>query len=178
VELVRLPERVMTNATASAAVHRREFRILVAPLDIPTVLPPIDVRAPVTREADFDGVGVPGAIVAAFSPAAVGTGDAYTDGEVDRKASLLPGQMGPAYPDSLRSDALDGLVIVRFVVDTAGQVESPSLHFVGATHALFAEAVRSALDRLRFSPAELAGHRVRVRLEQRFEFHLAGAPRG
>src|ERR1043166_1929741 len=95
VELVRLPERVMpADVTASIpALHRREFRILVAPLDIPSALPPIDVHAPVTRASDFSGVGIPG-MVASIGLASVVTPDAYTDDEVDRKASRLPGQIG------------------------------------------------------------------------------------
>jgi hypothetical protein len=39
---------------------------------------------------------------------------------------------------------------------------------------LFTDAVRHALERLRFSPAAVGGRKVRVRMEQRFEFHLAG----
>jgi hypothetical protein len=42
-----------------------------------------------------------------------------------------------------------------------------------ATHREFVDAVRAALDRLVYSPAQVDGHNVRVRTTQRFEFHLA-----
>jgi hypothetical protein len=64
--------------------------------------------------------------------------------------------------------------VVRFVVDTLGRVEPPSLDIVQSSHPLFLASVRTALDHLRFLPARFSGRRVRVRMEQRFEFHFAG----
>jgi TonB family protein len=87
---------------------------------------------------------------------------------------LLPGQFGPEYPDMLRAAAPDGYVLVRFVLDTLGNVEPPTLAVVQATHPLFVSSVQSALTRLHFAPARFSGKRVRARMEQRFEFHLAG----
>ncbi len=147
----------------------RGFQILIAPVEQAVSLPYIDLTRFVTRDADFSGRGV-----------ARGTNDGVDvgaepveDDRVDRPPSLLPGQMGPAYPESLRDDAPDGLVVVRFVVDTTGRVETPSLDVMRATHQEFADAVRTALDRLVYSPAQIDGHNVRVRTMQRFEFHLA-----
>jgi hypothetical protein len=63
--------------------------------------------------------------------------------------------------------------VVRFVVDTLGRVEPPSLDIVQSSHPLFLASVRTALDHLRFY-RRFSGRRVRVRMEQRFEFHFAG----
>jgi hypothetical protein len=40
--------------------------------------------------------------------------------------------------------------VVRFVVDTLGRVEPPSLDIVQSSHPLFLASVRTALDHLRF----------------------------
>ena len=86
---------------------------------------------------------------------------------------MLPGQMGPAYPEPLRDDRPDGLVVVRFVIDTLGHVESPSLKVIHASHPLFLDAVRVVARAAAIPPGRYSGQRVRVRMEQRFEFHLA-----
>ena len=144
------------------------FQILIAPVEAPVILPSIDLTHLVTREADFSGRGVAGG-----TSGVVEITEPVDDDRVDRPASLLPGQMLPTYPEALRDEAPDGMVVVRFVIDTVGRVETPSLSVMRATHREFADAVRAALDRLVYSPAQVDGHNVRVRTTQRFEFHLA-----
>lgn len=144
------------------------FQILVAPVEATVVLPSIDLTHLVTREADFSGRGVAGG-----TNGVVEITEPVDNDRVDRPASLLPGQMLPTYPEALRDEAPDGMVVVRFVIDTVGRVETPSLSVMRATHREFVDAVRAALDRLVYSPAQVGGHNVRVRTTQRFEFHLA-----
>jgi protein TonB len=144
------------------------FQILIAPVEATVVLPSIDLTHVVTREADFSGRGVAGG-----TSGVVEITEPVDDDRVDRPASLLPGQMLPTYPEALRDEAPDGMVVVRFVIDTVGRVETTSLSVMRATHREFADAVRAALDRLVYSPAQVDGHNVRVRTTQRFEFHLA-----
>jgi len=151
----------------AAAPHG--FQILVAPVEPAVSLPYIDMTRFVTREIDFGGRGMVGGTSGNEDVAA----EPLDGDRVDRPALLLPGQMGPAYPEALRDEAPDGVVVVRFVIDTAGHVETPTLSVMRATHQQFADAVRAALDRLIYSPAQLDGRTVRVRMMQRFEFHLA-----
>jgi TonB family protein len=155
--------------------HKTGFQLLKVPPDVPAVLPPVDLTATATHEEDFSGRRVPGGVAdISFARFPSGPRSDPIDGDLaDSSPYLLPGQMGPPYPQELRDDRLDGLVVVRFVIDTLGHVEVPSLNVVAASHPLFAASVRSALSRLRYSPASQAGRLVRVRLEQRFEFHLA-----
>ena len=63
-------------------------------------------------------------------------------------------------------------MVARFVVDSAGRVAPGSLEIVRATHELFADAVRVALERTRFVPAERAGRPVAQLVEERFGFEL------
>ncbi len=154
-------------------VRQHEFKVLEAPPDVPTRIPPVDLTRPATVVEDFTGKGVP-VHVAEVSLVRAGPRTDPIDGDAaDQSPYLLPGQMGPPYPEELRDDRPDGVVVVRFVIDTLGRVEAPSLKVVAATHPLFAASVRSTLGRLRYLPASLSGRRVRVQMEQRFEFHLA-----
>ena len=85
------------------------------------------------------------------------------------RATPLP---SPQYPSSLRQSGITGQVLVQFVVDTLGRAEMGDVQIVEASHALFADAVRAALARYRFSAGEAAGHRVRTRVQLPFTFSL------
>ena len=78
----------------------------------------------------------------------------------------------PRYPESLRQAAIDGRVLVRFTVDTAGRIEMGSVTVLASTHDLFTRSVRDALPSFRFKPAEVGGHRVRALAEMPFEFQI------
>lgn len=98
---------------------------------------------------------------------------------VDSIATPIPGSIRTVYPDSLLQAQVGGSATVRFIVDTAGLVEMPTLE-VSATHQLFANAAREALSEARFSPAVLEGRRVRqvVALPFRFTPPSGQADRG
>ena len=106
--------------------------------------------------------------------AIVGEGTAYTDVEVDKPVSMRPGDISPHYPDPLRTANVEGEVLVSFVVDTMGRPEMSTFKVVHATHALFVEAVKSALITYRYYPAEIGGHKVRQLVQQPFNFTLSG----
>ena len=164
-----------TAQPTHAAPAPRGFQVLQAP-DIATTLPPVDLTQPATVAENFTGKGIAGGIAGGVAAAELrDVGPGYIESSVaDDAPYLLPGQIGPDYPDVLRDAAPDGYVLVRFVLDTLGNVEPPTLAVVQATHPLFVRSVQSALTRLHFAPARFSGKRVRARMEQRFEFHLAG----
>lgn len=88
---------------------------------------------------------------------------------VDSVAIPIAGSIRTVYPDSLLQAQVGGSANVRFIVDTAGFVEMPTLE-VSATHQLFAQAARAALMEARFSPAVLEGRRVRQVVALPFRF--------
>lgn len=103
----------------------------------------------------------------------VGTGtEIFTTNQVERAVAVL-GTVRPAYPEMLRATGIEGRVVVRFIVDTAGRVEPGSITTIDATHALFEQSVRDALPRLRFAPAEVGGRHVRQLVEMPFQFSLS-----
>lgn len=78
----------------------------------------------------------------------------------------------PSYPSLLVSAGVEGSVVMNFVVDTTGAVEKRSIVVLHSSHALFEKAVRDALVRMRFTPAEVRGRKVRQLVEQTFAFAI------
>ena len=78
----------------------------------------------------------------------------------------------PRYPQSLRDAGIEGTVLMQFAVDTLGHVDMASVKALSSTHALFTDAVRDALTRFRFHPAEVGGRHVAALAQMPFEFRL------
>ncbi len=101
----------------------------------------------------------------------------YFPDEVDNPAAYDPRSAAPAYPDSLQAAGIEGSVTVQFVVDTTGRAAADSTFIVvGSTHPRFAQAVRSALPRMLFRPAEIRGAKIRQLVQQTFSFRLPSKP--
>jgi TonB family protein len=57
------------------------------------------------------------------------------------------------YPDELRSQRIEGEVLVQFRVKENGRVDASTMQVIQSQHPLFSEAVRSVLPKFRFEPA-------------------------
>ena len=75
----------------------------------------------------------------------------------------------PRYPDDLRRRGVEGRVVVRVAVDSAGVPDSTSLQVVSATTAGLAAAAQRSVPHLRFAPAR-AGERRPVIVEMPYAF--------
>lgn len=150
------------------------FRVLTAPINIPEVLPEIDLSKKVTDEADFSGKGVEGGIARGVVG---GTGPVDPDQvffqfQVEKQVSPA-GAIDLNYPDMLRSAAVEGEVLAQFEVDTTGRVDMKTFKVLKSSHDLFTNAVKQALQRARYYPAEIGGRKVRQLVQQPFTFSLA-----
>ena len=154
-----------------------------------TVLPPPDFPVPridltvsgipepgiaidITRRGDFDPSAT---VVSTGSPGGspnVSDGPALPEHLVEIAVIAIPGKATPRYPGMLQSAGVEGDVRAQFVVDTLGRVEQGSVRVLATTHDLFAAAVRDALNRARFKPAEAGGHKVRQLAEQVYTFRI------
>ena len=105
-------------------------------------------------------------------PASVGDEHIFQAVDVDREVVRQADAVAPIYPEQLRLGGVQGGVTVRFVVDTTGRIEPGSLFVVGATHPLFAAAVRDAAPDMIFQPAVRTGRPVRQQVIQSFQFVL------
>jgi len=151
------------------------FQVLTAPIEIPNVIPDIDLSKKVTDEADFSGKGVAGGIAKGVEggKGPVPQGDQpYFDFQVEKPVVMAPGAQGPAYPDMLRTAGIEGTVLAQFVVDTTGRAEMNTFKVLKSDNDLFSNAVKNALQRMRFLPAEVGGRKVKQLVQQPFQFSL------
>ncbi len=96
----------------------------------------------------------------------------YFDFQVEKQAAES-NSIKPDYPQTLQSAGVEGEVDVQFVVDTTGRADMSTLKVLKSTNDLFTAAVRNALPRAKFFPAEVGGHKVRQWVQQPFTFGLA-----
>lgn len=150
------------------------FQTLTAPIEIPDVLPDIDLTRKVTDEADFTGKGAQGGIAKGVEKKVevVKEDQAYFEFQVEKPVVPAPGSSQPRYPDILRQAGVEGEVLAQFVVDTTGRAESGSFKVLRSSHDLFAQSVKSALPGMRFIPAEVGGKRVKQLVQQPFTFAI------
>jgi protein TonB len=156
------------RSTVSLTVLR-----LPVPTLVPTAIPAIDdTRRPSPNDQSL-GQAAPRD---AFGPRSVVDAGDHASPSVWRASELLTRIVTaakPRYPDLLRRAGIDGQVLVRFTVDTAGRVDMTSVVVLASTHDLFTRAVLAALPNFRFAPAEIDGRRVGSLAEMPFEFRIA-----
>ena len=150
------------------------FQVLSAPVNIPDVIPDIDLSKKVTDEADFTGKGVAGG---SGRGVVGGTGSANNEGayfefQVEKTVLPSPNNPTPSYPSMLQSAGVEGRVLAQFVVDTSGRADMSTFKVLESSHELFTQAVRQALPRYRFFPAEIGGKKVRQVVQQPFTFAM------
>ena len=148
------------------------FQTLTAPVNIPDVLPDIDLSKKVTNEADFTGKGQAGGREKGLVGAAPVENQTYFEYQVEKPVMAVPGSPPPRYPDILKSAGVEGEVVISFVVDTTGRVDMSRVTVLKSTHELFLAAVKTALPNMRFLPAEVGGKKVKQLGQQPFVFNI------
>ena len=121
----------------------------------------------------FSGPSATSAITDAIRRVYAAAADgAYERDVVEKTVWPRPNNPVPRYPSALLSVGVEAHVLARFVVDSSGRVSEKSLIFPENAHRLFVDAVRRALMRSRYFPAELAGRRVAQHVIQEFVFRI------
>ena len=144
--------------------------LLIDRIDV--VIPPVDLNPslPASGPAIVSSAGNDSSRAA---PAGgVASSEPFTGDQVERQVSLRPGSSPPRYPSALRVAGIEGQVIALFVVSEAGRVEPATVRFTLSDNPLFEDAVKSALERMRFVPAEVGGRKVRQLVQMPFVFTL------
>jgi Gram-negative bacterial TonB protein C-terminal len=152
-------------------------------LSIPTAAPDtasgidnLDLTTKVADTADFKPRTLAEAIGASLvngRASAPSPDGVYRPDAVDRIVTPLADNPKPIYPRALEASHVEADFTVMFVVDSTGRVDPGSLEVPGGVHRLFADAVRYALMRSRYLPAQLAGRPVRQLVSQEFIFRMA-----
>ena len=157
------------------------FQTVVAPGDIPTTIPPIDLGERPFDPRNYTGRGVEGGVA---NGVIGGTGkvdprELPADGEVIYTAAFEDAQFHPAvlisqpepkYPLILQEIGVSGRVRLRFVVDTTGRVELASIRVIESTHEDFEAPARESVAGAVFHPARMGADTVRQLAEQPIRF--------
>src|SRR5215208_6318414 len=149
------------------------FQVLTAPVEIPDVIPDIDLNKKITDENDFSGKGVAGGTSKGVEGGkAPPTDQAYFEFQVEKTVVSAPGSCKPQFPDMLRSAGVSGQVLAQFIVGTDGRIEKGSFKVLKSDNDQFTAAVRRSLDCQRFLAAETGGRKVRMVVQQPFDFSI------
>lgn len=97
---------------------------------------------------------------------------AFTLLDVDTAAVRDPASAVPAYPPLLERQGIEGIAIVRFVVDSTGLADLSTFRLIETNHPLFGVAVRDALPGMKFHPATVGPKKVRQLVELPFGFRI------
>jgi len=162
-----------TSPATSGQRHVEGHRLIFVAPNIDMKIPSVDINNEVSKPGDFN----PGIIASPSNggqQGGEGSGAApFRADQVEKQVGVVAGSAPPRYPEVLRSSGVEGKVIAQFVVDEQGRAEEGSLRFVRSDNQLFEDAVRVALVRMRFIPAEIGGVKVRQLVQMPFVFTLS-----
>jgi len=147
------------------------FKTLSAPVNIPDVIPNVDLTKKVTDEADFSGKGVEGG-AANGKEGGKATDQPYFDFQVEKQAAPFPNNPHPQYPEMLQTAGIAGEVLAQFVIDTSGHVDMSTFKVIKSDNDMFTAAVKSTLPKMRFYAAEVGGRKVKELVELPFAFAM------
>ncbi len=194
VEPVRLAEELrraeaakLAAARERAAVEEQRQRDLafeslqslaVQPIDVPDITAQPDLTAVADAWlAQPDGMAGPTTtsmndLLAKKAGFMRPTNGVYEEYMVERSVQPRRGNPKPRYPGALADMGIEGAFIVRFVVDSTGDVPADKIEFPSTMHRLFVSAVRTALLKSHYAPAMIAGHVVAQQVIQEFRFEV------
>ncbi len=148
------------------------FQVLMAPVDIPKEIPPIDLNQRFDPR-DYSGVGVEGGV---FSGVDGGTGpvdlaQVFQEAVVDERPERLSCPR-PQYPRMMQQANIEGQVLLQFIVEPNGRVTRQTIEIMSSTHRAFAGPARDMIQRCLFRPGKVRTSSVRVLVQMPVVFAL------
>ncbi|HSU16901.1 TonB family protein [Longimicrobium sp.] len=152
------------------------FQELVPPVEPPREIPKVDPNQVAVNANDFSGVGKAGGSATGSEngvqqsteqrTAAPDEGT-YELSAVEEQPSLsnsseVQRQLARNYPPLLRDAGVIGTVTLRMRVLEDGHVDPESISVENTTHDAFADAAKRVVEKMRFRPAKVGGHPVKV----------------
>ena len=140
-------------------VQLKGFQTIVAPTNIPTNIPPVNLQERFDPK-DFSGIGVEGGVASGIVP----TGDVFSVDVVQEKPERLAGPP-LVYPPLLQQAGIEGTVMVQAIIDTMGRVEPGSIKITQTANPGFNESAKTSVLKSLFRPARVYGKAVRVLIQ-------------
>ena len=168
------PEPPEPPRVASLNPPPKGFQTVVAPVEIPTEIPPVEMDQQFDAR-NYTGEGVEGGV---FSGVEGGTGpvdltQVFEEAMVDEVPERLSGPP-LRYPEILRRANITGWVLLQFVIQANGAVDPSSIEVLESTHKGFESPAIQVIADSRFRPGRVRGTAVRVSVTQRISFTLTG----
>ena len=148
------------------------FQTVVAPTEIPTNIPPINLQEHFDPK-DYTGSGVEGGTGSGIVPS---SDQVFLESVVEERPELLSGPQ-PLYPDLLRQAGIEGRVLVQAIIDTAGRAEPTSVKVIQSPNPGFDQAAKTAVLKALFRPARVHGRAVRVLVNIPYDFKITAGRR-
>jgi TonB family protein len=143
------------------------FQTVVAPTDIPTNIPPINLQEHFDPK-DYTGTGVEGGTGAGIVPS---SDQVFMESVVEERPEVLSGPQ-LQYPDLLRQAAIQGRVMVTAIIDTSGRAEPNSVKVIQSPNPGFDQSAKNYVLRALFRPARVHGRAVRVLINLPIDFRI------
>ncbi|MGH7567943.1 MAG: energy transducer TonB [Gemmatimonadales bacterium] len=150
-------------------VPLKGFQTVVAPTEIPTDIPPINLQEQFDPK-DYTGTGVEGGVAGGLVPS---SDQVYSEAVVEERPERLSSPP-VQYPELLRQAGIQGRVLVEAVIDTLGRAEPRSVKVVQSPNPGFNQSAITVVQRSLFRPARVHGRAVRVLIRQPIDFNLQG----
>ena len=143
------------------------FQTVVAPTDIPTNIPPINLQEHFDPK-DYTGTGVEGGVGTGIVPDA---GQVFMESVVEERPEMLT-HAPLQYPDLLRQAGVQGRVLVQAIIDTSGRAEPGSVKVIQSPNPGFDSPAKQMILKALFRPARVHGRAVRVLVNVPIDFTI------
>lgn len=143
------------------------FQTVVAPTDIPTNIPPINLQEQFDPK-DYSGTGVEGGIGTGIVPS---SDQVFMESVVEERPELLT-RPPLQYPDLLRQAGVQGRVLVQAIIDTLGRAEPASVKVIQSPNPGFDQPAKNLVLKSLFRPARVHGRAVRVLINLPIDFTI------
>lgn len=151
------------------------FQTLLAPVEIPTSIPPIDLNERFDPR-DFTGVGVELGVATGVVQQVTGPVDltqVFIEAVVDEPPERISFP-APEYPRILLEAGVEGMVVLEAIIDTTGHAEPGSIKVIESTNRAFEAPAREAMRKALFRPGRVRGQPVRVLVHMPIRFVIPG----
>ncbi|GBD32829.1 MAG: hypothetical protein KatS3mg081_2803 [Gemmatimonadales bacterium] len=149
------------------------FQTLMAPVEIPTSIPPIDLNERFDPR-DFSGVGVElGVATGVEVTGPVDLTQVFIEAVVDEPPERISFP-APEYPRILLEAGVEGTVVLEAIIDTTGHAEPASIKVVSSTNRAFEAPAKEAMRKALFRPGRVRGQPVRVLVQMPLRFVIPG----
>ncbi len=160
-------QKLPQQQPAQLDIPLKGFQTVAVVPEVPTTLPPVDLTQHFDPK-DYSGTGIEGGKANGLVP---GENQVYAEAVVEEKPALLSGPP-QLYPELLRQAGIQGRVVLRAIIDTAGRVEPTSLKIVQSPSPGFDEPTKQWALKALFRPARLHGRAVRSYVNLPFDYSL------